>query len=119
MNDDISNKVKALLEDPEMIAKIATIASSLGLGNSAATNSSVPVSNNDDNANYDNSVQANSASSNPPTANINPSVKSDPRMALLNSIKPFLRSERQPKVDNLTRALTVANLFGSLKDKKQ
>lgn len=126
MNDDFSSKVKALLEDPEMLAKIAAIAGSLG-GQAAPASSPAPPTDQPP------SVQtvAEQNSPNPevleqPKAPQIPSIpsiptaapKPDPRVALLNSLKPFLRAEKQAKVDTLTRALTVANLFGTMKKKQ-
>lgn len=125
MNDDISDKVKALLEDPDMVAKIAAIASSLGGSNSSpaafAESETKPAESEIKPA----AVQTNSVNSIESTISKLPDVlktapKNDPRVELLKSLKPFLRSDRQSKVDNLTRALSVANLFGTInKDKNK
>jgi hypothetical protein len=129
MNDDFSNKVKSLLEDPDMLAKIVAIAGSLGGGQAAsAAPPATPTA-----ASQPPSVQT-VAEQNSPTPEVTeqakppqipsiPSIptaapKTDPRLALLNSLKPFLRAEKQAKVDTLTRALTVANLFGAMKKKE-
>jgi hypothetical protein len=134
MNEDFSSKVKALLEDPEMLAKIAAIAGSLG-GQTAPASPSAPQSAPPaaPTAGQSPSIQT-VAEQNSPIPQVSEQVKQpqipsipsipaaatkpDPRVALLNSIKPFLRAERQAKVDTLTRALTVANLFGTMKKKQ-
>jgi hypothetical protein len=39
----------------------------------------------------------------------------DPRIALLNSVKPLLREEKRGRVDSLLNALTVASLLKGFK----
>lgn len=130
MNDDFSSKVKALLEDPEMLAKITAIAQSLGGQAAPASPPGPTASSAAPTAAQPPSIQTVAEQNSPipevleqvkapqipsiPTA----AVKPDPRVQLLNSLKPFLRAEKQAKVDTLTRALTVANLFGTMKKKQ-
>lgn len=143
MNEDFSDKVKTLLEDPEMLAKIVAIAGSLGGGNSNSPVASpepdnsperesveqvnVPQSNSipreppeQANASHANASQGNAAQTIAKISSaINPSTPKDPRLSLLNSLKPFLREEKRAKIDHLAKALSVANLMGSFgKDKK-
>jgi len=120
MNDDFSSKVKALLEDPEMLAKIAAIAGSLG--GQPASNAPPASSTSADPPAVQTMAEQNSPLSEAAELlkksqipSFPAAVKPDPRVALLNSLKPFLRPEKQAKVDTLTRALTVANLFGTMK----
>ncbi|MDD4163659.1 MAG: hypothetical protein PHD46_03570 [Eubacteriales bacterium] len=123
MNEDISEKVRALLEDPEMLAKIAMIASSLGGGKSTPN----APSEQQYESPKDKPVieQLTAEQSSVPLAKRLPDpitlpAAQDPRLSLLNSLKPFLREERRSKIDNLTKALSVTNLMGSMsKDKKK
>lgn len=131
MSEDISDKVRALLEDPEMVAKIAMIAGGLGGGKTAAPAASpeppvnpardIPTTDRtlpaEHNAVYE-SGNAAPVIAKPPEA-AKPAVVNDPRLSLLNSLKPFLREERRSKIDNLARALSVASLMSNFnKDKK-
>lgn len=123
MNDDFSSKVKALLEDPEMLAKIAAIAGSLG--GQPASNAPPASPTTTDPPAVQTMAEQNSPipeAPEPPKQPQIPSfpaaVKPDPRVALLNSLKPFLRPDKQAKVDTLTRALAVASLFGNMKKKQ-
>lgn len=124
MSEDISEKVKALLEDPEMLAKIALIAGGLGSGKSAApaTASSSQYNSSKDTAlpeQINNAEQSSIPTAMKPPEIAKPPITQDPRLSLLNSLKPFLREDRRSKVDNLARALSVASLMGNLnKDKK-
>lgn len=100
MADDLSEKIRAVLSDPESAAKIAAIASSLG---------------------------ASGESSSPPKEESAPSLPAasalqlpfnrgnDRNTALLHAIKPFLREDKRDKLDSLIRALSVAELISGLK----
>lgn len=78
MDAELAAKVGALLSDPEAVAKISQIASSLGksdVGSSPA----------------------------PPAR----PAESDPRMALLSGLKAVIRDDKKQKVDTLIKALAV------------
>ncbi|HAN21425.1 MAG: hypothetical protein A2Y15_09295 [Clostridiales bacterium GWF2_36_10] len=132
MSEDFSDKVKTLLEDPDMLAKIISIAGSLGGGKTSSPAVSPEPSPTRDNAVQDNPLGVNNNSWAPPESItqfnaaqviskipdvVKPPLKQDPRLALLNSLKPFLRKEKQVKIDNLSRALSVTSLIDTFKKK--
>lgn len=98
MADELSEKIKSLLSDPESLKKVTAIASSLGM-----TDNSTP----------------------PPTEASVPalSIPSLPAFnsggnrntALLHAIKPFLRGEKQSKLESLITAMTVAEIISGMK----
>ncbi len=88
MDSDFSAKLQNLLSDPTALAKITAIASSLGTDTQPE--------------------QTEPAPSAPSLPNIAPA---DPRIALLSSVKPLLRQEKQGKIDSLLSALTVASML--------
>ena len=114
MSEDFSDKVRALLEDPEMVAKIAAIAGGLGGGTQPAPSTESPKPETP-------KPEAEQTAALPAPVKLPDALKPDPRLALINSLKPFMRSERQAKLDSLTKAFTLASLMGTLgkdKDKK-
>ena len=101
MDSDFSAKLQGLLSDPNALAKITAIASTLGAGNAPSQGEpaqSVP-----------------SAQTQPPLQSPQPLLPADPRLALLSSVKPLLRQEKQGKIDSLLSALTVASMLKSFK----
>lgn len=100
MADDLSEKIRAVLSDPESAAKIAAIASSLGVSGESA------------------SPPQEEASASLPAASLLQlpfNRESDKNTALLHAIKPFLREEKREKIDSLIRAMSVAGLISGLK----
>ncbi len=102
MADDLSEKIRAVLSDPESAAKIAAIASSLGVSGAAEKQppqEDVPAA--------------------VPTAALPAQLPfnrgNDKNTALLHAIKPFLREEKRDKLDSLIRAMSVAELISGLK----
>lgn len=102
MADDLSEKIRAVLSDPESAAKIASIASSLGVSGAAEK----PPPQEDAPA----VVPTAALSAQPPYNRGN-----DKNAALLHAIKPFLREEKRDKLDSLIRAMSVAELISGLK----
>lgn len=109
MDSDFSEKLKNVLSDPDAMAKIMSIASGLGLSETPQethgneTNAPAPA--------------AEPISAPAPAAETLPALsqmlerQSDPRIALLASLKPLLREEKRERLDALTRALTLASLM--------
>lgn len=101
MADDLSEKIRAVLSDPEAAAKIAAIASSLGASGEGTsppqeeTPVSLPVS--------------------APSLQLPFNRGNDRNTALLHAIKPFLREEKRDKLDSLIRAMSIAELISGLK----
>lgn len=106
LENDFGEKLKSVLSDPEAMAKITAIASSLGMSPSAEVKN-----------------EESKPDVTPPEPNLGgldiasvfsqlaPSSVSDPRVALLSSLKPFLREEKRGKIDALTRALSIASMM--------
>lgn len=106
MNDDFRQKLGQVLSDPEAMAKITAIAGSLTGSDTAASASSPPPE----------SVPA-SAASLLGGAGL-PLMPSDPRIALLSSLKPLVREEKREKLDTLTKAFALISLFNNGKGGK-
>ena len=104
MDADFSEKLKTVLSDPEAMAKITAIASNLGSGN-VSQKGEEPIANNSQNGIAEMLSGFMGGSPN----------ESDPRLALLSSLKPFLREEKQSRVDALVRALSVASMVKKLR----
>lgn len=105
LDNEFQTKLKNVLSDPEALSKISAIASSLGMGNQgsdAVQNAVLPEKNEPSVSD----IKAPQGFPELPTANL-----SDPRLALLNSLKPLLREEKRDKIDALTRAITVASMM--------
>lgn len=102
MDSDFSEKLKNVLSDPTALAKISAIAESMGLGAPSApaeTPSEPPV---------EPKPQAIAQS-------ILPARGTDPRMMLLETLKPLLKEEKRGRVDSIERALTVMTVMKTLR----
>lgn len=105
LDNEFGEKLKNVLSDPEALSKISAIASSLGMGNkSPDAVSNVYTENGESNSEENKPLLGMSELSLPQNL-------SDPRLALLNSLKPLLREEKRDKIDALTRAITVASMM--------
>lgn len=87
MDADLAAKVGALLSDPEAVAKISQIASSLGKQNGEP-------------AFHEPAKRAQS--------------EPDPRMALLSGLKAVMRDDKKQKVDTLIKAFAVISTLDRL-----
>ncbi|MBR5264378.1 MAG: hypothetical protein IKV50_06765 [Clostridia bacterium] len=87
MDENFSEKLKAVLADPEALAKISAIASSMG---GREEPKSLPAS-------------------------VPPSVpkQKDPRLDLLFALRPLVAEHKQKRIDDLMQIATVASLLGS------
>ncbi len=109
MADELSEKIKALLSDPESLQKITAIASSLGMtGNGTAPPKEEPPP-----------APVSSLPASAPLANLQAlpafNMSGNRNTALLHAIKPFLRGERQSKLESLITAMSVAEIISGLK----
>lgn len=102
MDGDFQEKLNKVLSDPDALAKITAIASSLG----ASPKNEVKEATVPDDKEETPLIPA----SNPISASLG-----DPRLQLLSSLKPLLREEKRDKIDSLTRALTVAAMMKNFK----
>lgn len=92
---DLSEQLRGLLADPAAMEKIASIAGSLSAGGS--TSPPAP-------------------SAEPawtPKPAVLPSVpqKRDPRAELLRALRPFVSREKQERLDEILKLLTIADLI--------
>lgn len=116
MDSDFSAKLKSVLSDPEALAKITAIASSMMQPEKPSP--SQPASPPEPEPGLD--VGSPSVNGDIPalaqnlTQNFSPRAD-DPRLALLYSLKPLLREDKRDRIDALTRALTVASMMKSFR----
>ena len=106
MDADFGEKLKSVLSDPEAMAKITAIASSLGSPTDRSNTPpapSVPSASESIGAPQDKNILSAFSQLTSPT--------DDPRLALLCSLKPLLREEKRERIDALTRALTLAAMM--------
>ena len=102
MDNDFASKLQNILSDPTALAKISSIASSLGVS-APSEEGSRPTSEPTD-------------APQPPTQSLPQLMpQSDPRLALLASVKPLLKQEKQGRVDSLMNALNVAAMLKSFR----
>lgn len=96
MDESFNEKLKAVLADPEALAKISAIASSLGSGGELppAERESAP------------------AFATQPASLPKPSAK-DPRLDLLFALRPLVGEGKRKRIDDLMQIATVASLLGS------
>ena len=127
MEEDFAEKVRKLLSDPESVAKIKQIADGFSAnGTSAEKTPSAPA----ENAAPAEAVQAVEtptpaipdppvpAAQVPPKTELPSSIKlstlnssKEEKLALLRSVKPFLKEGRREKVDSMIRMISVASLL--------
>ncbi len=97
MDKDFSEKLKSVLSDPTAMAKIGAIADSLGMGgNSGPPPEPAPIK---EQPQIPQSLL-------PP-----PSINSDPKIALLESLKPLIKEEKRDRLDSIEKALSVMTIM--------
>ena len=115
-NDEMKNKIEAVLSNPEMMQKVMGIARSLGGGASPATQK------NDERqkaepetvaANLDTSVLTGLAGL---IGTSGPKKSDDPKLALLLALRPYLNSQRQERVDKLMKMLSMSEIASLIKN---
>lgn len=104
MDSDFSEKLKKVLSDPEAMSKIMAVASSMG-AKPAQSEEITPPS----------AEETPSVSENPFALLGGFSTESDPRIALLNTVKPLLREDKRSRIDTLTRALMAVSVMKNLR----
>lgn len=109
MDDSLTEKIRAVLADPDAASKIAAIASSLSGGSNggSAPQQSAPAS-----APASASAEQPSIPAGAPFSL--PSFGKDPRLDLLRALKPLVAEEKRGRLDDLVQIATVASLLGSL-----
>lgn len=108
LDGDFAEKLKNVLNDPEAMSKILSIASGLGLSDTSGPKAeeapkreeSEPIS-----------EPTFSSSESLPALMQGFGQSNDPRITLLASLKPLVREEKRERLDALTRALTLASMM--------
>ena len=128
MDDQINEKIKSILSDPESLKSILSIASTLGVNTSAGKTEDIADNSKEKFAEEEKNISPSpqnvisaltSASAQGQLMSSNSENKnqySDNRVNLLLSIKPFLSEKKRQRVDSLVKALGAAKLISSYKD---
>ncbi len=101
LDADFSEKLKAVLSDPEALSKISAIAGSLN----------PPMQKSDDSVAEKELPEPQNALQTQGFGGFDLIGSGDPRLALLSSVKPLLREEKRDRVDALIKAMTVASMM--------
>lgn len=133
MDNNMSGMINQLLSDPESMKKLMAMASSLGLGQPspqqqpqqnteqaqsqaqsdgtasvpAMSGQSSPATNNGSAEALSRAVQALGGLNSAPAAN-------DRHASLLMALKPYMRSQRQEKLDGAMKLLTAVRMFRNM-----
>lgn len=103
LDGDFAEKLKAVLSDPNAMAKITSIASGLSASKSESdAENTLPEQSPEPIIPKSESL---------PTIAQSLALNSDPRINLLSSLKPLLREEKRDRIDSLTRALSLAAMM--------
>lgn len=128
--DDLAEKLSGILNDPESMAQVKSMAESLFSGNSGSGNAaeSNPLANILGGNNSGNNALSsllggnNSAEGAPDVAaimrvvNLLKSQRDDNRSCLLMALKPHLSTERQSRVDKAVKILKLVSLMPILRE---
>lgn len=106
MSSGLDDMLKNILSDPEAMDKIGSVLGSLG-GVSEKESSSAPSSN--DLAGMETLLMAKEMFE-------KVSKEDDPRLVLLNALRPYLNEKRTTKVDSAIKFLKVSKLAPLIKD---
>lgn len=100
MEDNLTEKIRALLADPQAVERIAAIAGTLGGSSGGGEQPSPP-------------------DPLPPQAQPvfapQQTPPPDPRLDLLRALRPLVAEEKQGRLEDLLRIATVASLLGKIK----
>ena len=106
MDENLTEKIRSLLSDPQAAERIASIAGMLGAGIPSGASDAQPAS-------------AQQGSPQPPPLSPpsqSPPFRHDSRVDLLRALRPFASEEKRSRIDDLIRIATVASLLGGLKN---
>ncbi len=121
MDGDFSEKLGAMLSDPAMLAKIAGIAGSLGLGNAAAPPPQPPPkeeASKCDTCPAKEILPCGGAECPFPGKGgaLSSAAKNISQIrSLLSALKPYLSSERCERIDKILGMMKIAEIMGYLK----
>lgn len=99
MDDQLTEKIRAFLADPQAAERIAAIAGSLGASSGSGEANPPP----------------DPAPAPSPPVFAPQALPKDPRLDLLHALRPLVAEEKRGRLDDLVRIATVASLFGNLK----
>lgn len=112
--DDLSQKLGAILNDPEAMRDVAALASQLGVDTSGLHNDSPPQP---ERKSADEGFRDDTAAQLMGLMPLLGSLRQeDDATRLLDAIRPFLSEERQRKLDRAKRLIKVIRLMPLLKD---
>ncbi len=120
MDNNQTDALSKILSDPQSLMTIASIAknlmSSQGVQNQNSASEAIPHS--EESSNNTSQMKNLPAppsqnSSGPPFVQNEAFSQFDERANLLRSIKPYLKAERQPKVDSLVKAINIAKIINT------
>lgn len=110
MEDNLTEKIRALLADPQAVERIAAIAGTLGAspGGGEPQPPSEPAP-----APPAPPVQpAFAPQQGPPSGGFPPK---DPRLDLFRALRPLVAEEKRGRLDDLVRITTIASLLGNFR----
>lgn len=118
MDSNQADKISKLLSDPESLMTIASLAKNFLSAQTPQSTFAQPAK---EQQQYETVIQEPEASSQiagpiqvPVQAQPSPPPSQfDERANLLRSIKPYLKAERQPKVDSLVKAINIAKIINT------
>lgn len=107
MEDNLTEKIRALLADPQAVERIAAIAGALGASPGSGGQPSQPETPPPPPA-----QPAFAPQPGPPSGGFQPK---DPRLDLLRALRPLVAEEKQGRLEDLLRIATIASLLGNFK----
>lgn len=109
MDDQLTEKIRTLLADPQAVERIAAIAGTLGVSPGGGGAPSQPQP---DPALASPAPPAFAPKQEPTPGAFQPK---DPRLELFRALRPLVAEEKRGRLDDLVRIATVASLLGGLK----
>lgn len=109
MDDQLTEKIRTLLADPQAMERIAAIAGSLGFSSGSEGQPSQPRS---DPAPAPPAQPAFAPQQGLPSGGFQ---TKDPRLDLLRALRPLVSEEKRGRLDDLVRIATVASLLGNIR----
>lgn len=100
MEDNLTEKIRALLADPQAVERIAAIAGTLGVSQGGVSPPPDPP------------PQPAPAQ---PAFSPQPAPPPDPRLDLLRALRPLVAEEKRERLEDLLRIATVASLLGNFR----
>lgn len=105
MEDNVTEKIRALLADPQAVERIAAIAGTLGASPGGTPSGGTPGG----------SMPPEPTPPVPPAVNPPQGPPPDPRLDLLRALRPLVAEEKRERLEDLLRIASVASLLGNFK----